>query len=82
MDKNSKDKKRFSKSYKEDYRENNRKIPIAFAIENGDSKRIAESQVSTRLNLDILTEALQRSRNNNHTEVGRWLMQQFQKEEN
>ena len=55
---------------------------IAFAIENSGSKRIAESQVLTGLKLDILTKALQRSRNNNHTEVGRWLMQQFQKEEN
>ncbi len=52
---------------------------IAFAIENSGSKRIAESQVLTGLKLDILTEALQRSRNNNHTEVGRWLMQRFQK---
>ncbi|WP_319421993.1 Uma2 family endonuclease [Pleurocapsa sp. FMAR1] len=52
---------------------------IAFAIENGGSKRIAESQVLTGLKLDILTEALQRSRNTNHTEVGRWLMQQFKR---
>ncbi len=55
---------------------------IAFAIENSSSKRIAESQVLIGLKLNILTEALQRSRNNNHTKVGRWLMQQFQKKEN
>lgn len=53
---------------------------IAFAMENGGSKRIFESQVLTGLKLDILTEALQRSRNNNHTEVGTWLMQQFQQQ--
>ena len=51
---------------------------IAFAMENGGSRRIAESQVLTGLKIEILTEALQRSRNSNHTEVGAWLMQQFQ----
>lgn len=51
---------------------------IAFAIENEGSRRITESQVLTGLKIEILTEALQRSRNSNHTEVGRWLMQQFQ----
>jgi Uma2 family endonuclease len=54
---------------------------IAFAVQNGGSKRIAESQVLTGLKLNILTEALQRSRNTNHTEVGRWLMEQFQQAE-
>jgi Uma2 family endonuclease len=51
---------------------------IAFAIEDGGSKRITESQVLTGLKIAILTEALQRSRTSNHTEVGGWLMQQFQ----
>lgn len=51
---------------------------IAFAVEDGGSKRITESQVLTGLKIEILTEALQRSRKNNHTEVGGWLMQQFQ----
>jgi Uma2 family endonuclease len=51
---------------------------IAFAIENTGSKRIAESHVLTRLKIETLTAALQRSRNSNHTEVGSWLMQQFQ----
>lgn len=51
---------------------------IAFAIKDGGSKRITESQVLTGLKIEILTEALQRSRNSNHTEVGSWLMQQFQ----
>jgi Uma2 family endonuclease len=51
---------------------------IAFAIEDGGSKRIAESQVLTGLKIETLTTALQQSRNSNHTEVGSWLMQQFQ----
>ena len=52
---------------------------IAFAIENEGSKRIKESQVLTGLKIEILTKALQRSRNSNHTEVGTWLMEQFQR---
>ncbi len=51
---------------------------LAFAIEDAGSKRITESEVLTGLKIEILTEALQRSRNSNHTEVGAWLMQQFQ----
>ncbi|MEM8674285.1 MAG: Uma2 family endonuclease [Cyanobacteria bacterium P01_G01_bin.67] len=51
---------------------------IAFAMENGGSKRITESKVLTGLKLDILSEALRQSRNVNHSEVGKWLMQQFQ----
>ena len=53
---------------------------IAFAMEDGGSKRIAQSQILPGLQLEILTEALQRSRNTNHTEVGSWLMQQFQQQ--
>lgn len=53
---------------------------IAFAMEDGGSKRIAESQILEGLKFNILTEVLQRSRNTNHTEVGRWLMQQFQQQ--
>ncbi len=51
---------------------------IAFKIENEGSKRIQESQVLPGLEIKILTEALQRSRNSNHTEVSTWLLQQFQ----
>ena len=51
---------------------------IAFKIENQGSKRIQESQVLPGLEIKILTEALQRSRNSNHTTVSSWLMQQFQ----
>ena len=51
---------------------------IAFKIENEGSKRIQESQVLPGLEIKILNEALQRSRNSNHTEVSSWLLQQFQ----
>lgn len=50
----------------------------AFAIANGGSTRITESQVLTGLKLDVLIEALQQSRNTNHSQVGKWLMMQFQ----
>lgn len=55
---------------------------IAFAIEDTGSKRIAESQVLSGLKIEILIAALQQSRNSNHTEVGSWLMQQFQIQSN
>ncbi|MGL6341929.1 MAG: Uma2 family endonuclease [Waterburya sp.] len=55
---------------------------IAFAIEDNGSKRIAESLVLTGLKIEILTAALQRSRTSNHTEVGSWLMKQFQEQAN
>jgi Uma2 family endonuclease len=55
---------------------------IAFAIEDTGSRRIAESQVLTGLKIATLTAALQRSRTSNHTEVGSWLMQQFQGQSN
>lgn len=51
---------------------------IAFAIKDRGSKRITESQVLAGLKLEVLTEALKRSRSNNHTVVASWLMQQFQ----
>ncbi|MDJ0746017.1 MAG: Uma2 family endonuclease [Xenococcaceae cyanobacterium MO_167.B27] len=51
---------------------------IAFKIENQGSKRIQESQVLPGLEIKILTEALERSRNSNHTTVSSWLLQQFQ----
>lgn len=55
---------------------------IAFKIVNNGSQRIKESQVLPGLEIAILTEALQRSRNSNHTEVGTWLLQQFQTSKN
>ena len=51
---------------------------IAFQIENKGSKRITQSQVLPDLEIDTLVQALQKSRENNHSEVSRWLLQTFQ----
>ena len=51
---------------------------IAFAINDGGSKQIRQSQVLSNLDLSILEEALRKTRQQNHGEVGAWLMQQFQ----
>ncbi|MDJ0845636.1 Uma2 family endonuclease [Crocosphaera sp.] len=51
---------------------------IAFKIEGQGSKRITQSQVLLNLEINILVQALQKSRENNHSEVSRWLLQQFQ----
>ena len=51
---------------------------MAFTIANNGSRRITESQVLPGLNINILIEALQRTRITNHSEVGNWLLQQFQ----
>lgn len=51
---------------------------MAFKIISSGSQRIRQSEVLSGLIISILTEALQRSRNSNHTEVGAWLLQQFQ----
>ena len=50
---------------------------IAFAVADGGSKRIDESQVLPGLKLALLNEALIRSRNMNQRQVGAWLMEQF-----
>ncbi|MGV2829552.1 hypothetical protein [Myxosarcina sp. GI1(2024)] len=51
---------------------------LIFKIENQVSRRISESIVLPRLKIELLTEALRRSRHNNHTEVSTWLLQKFQ----
>jgi Uma2 family endonuclease len=51
---------------------------IAFQIENKGSTRIAVSQILPELKISLLNEALQRTRSSSHTEVGAWLLQQFQ----
>jgi Uma2 family endonuclease len=53
-------------------------LVIAFAIENGGSRRITESQVLPGLAISILNEALRRTRQMSHTKVGAWLLTQFQ----
>ena len=39
-------------------------------------------KLNAGLEIAILTEALQRSRKSNHTEVGAWLLQEFQTSKN
>ncbi|NEP08629.1 MAG: hypothetical protein F6K25_32805 [Okeania sp. SIO2G4] len=52
---------------------------IAFAVADGGSKRINESQVLPGFAISLLEEALQRTRKENQTQVYRWLLSQFQK---
>lgn len=51
---------------------------IAFAMENGGSRRISESQVLPGLAISLLQEALRRTRQMNHNQVVVWLLSQFQ----
>lgn len=51
---------------------------IAFAVADGGSKRITESQVLPGLSISLLNEAFQRTRQMNQRLVGAWLMEQFQ----
>ncbi len=57
--------------------ENTRIIP--FQITSSGSRRITESQVLPGLTISVLTEALTMSRTMDQTEVGAWLLTQFQK---
>lgn len=50
---------------------------LAFAIENLGSRQIRRSQVLPELSLDLLEQALQRSRHTNHGQVITWLMGQL-----
>lgn len=51
---------------------------IAYTIADQGSKRIQESQVLPGLAITILEEALRRSREMNQSQVGTWLLSQFQ----
>ena len=51
---------------------------IAFRMLELGSVRITQSQVLPGLELSILVEALTQSRHTNQTEVGQWLMSEFQ----
>lgn len=51
---------------------------IAFAIADGSSKRINQSQVLPGLEMALLEEALRRSRQMDNTQVGAWLLAQIQ----
>jgi len=54
-----------------------RKI-LAFAMNTEGSFRISESQVLSGLDISLLETALQRTRQTSHSEVGAWLLTQFQ----
>jgi Uma2 family endonuclease len=51
---------------------------IAFAIQQGGSRRIYQSQVLPGLEIALLKEAFQRSRQTNHGKVSTWLLAQLQ----
>ncbi|MGI8503505.1 MAG: Uma2 family endonuclease [Hassallia sp.] len=51
---------------------------IAFAIENGGSRRITQSQVLPGLQISLLNDALRRTRQMNQSQVGAWLLSEFQ----
>ncbi|HLO87693.1 MAG TPA: Uma2 family endonuclease [Nostocaceae cyanobacterium] len=52
---------------------------IAFAVENGGSRRISQSQVLPGLEISLLEEALRRTRKMNQSLVIAWLLSEFQK---
>ncbi|MEH1832291.1 MAG: Uma2 family endonuclease [Nostoc sp.] len=54
---------------------------IAYVIADQGSKRIQESQVLPGLAITILEEALRRSRQMSQSEVGTWLLSQFQQKD-
>ena len=51
---------------------------VAFAIADGGSRRITQSQCLPGLEIGLLEEALQRSRQMDDTQVGAWLLSQIQ----
>lgn len=54
---------------------------LAYAIAARGSTRIQVSQVLPGLNIEVLEEALRRSRKTNQSQVGAWLLAQFQQQE-
>jgi len=50
----------------------------AFKIEKKGSYRLNTSQVLPNLEINLIAEALRQSRKTTHTQVGNWLLQQFQ----
>ncbi|BAY08910.1 Uma2 family endonuclease [Calothrix sp. NIES-2098] len=51
---------------------------IAFAVANGGSRKITQSQVLPGLQISLLEEAFRRSRQMNQSQVIAWLLSQFQ----
>ncbi|MFN6535843.1 MAG: Uma2 family endonuclease [Nostoc sp. EkiNYC01] len=52
---------------------------MAFVIENQGSRRITESHILPGLAISLLNEALRRTRQMNQSQVGAWLLTEFQK---
>lgn len=52
---------------------------LAFEIENQGSHRITESNVLPGLQISLLQEALQRTRQTNQSQVVAWLIAEFQR---
>ena len=52
---------------------------IAFLIENNGSRRITQSQILPGLDISVLEEAFRRTRQMNLSQVGAWLLSEFQK---
>lgn len=50
---------------------------IAFKMIDGGSQRINCSQILPRLEIALLNEALRRTSQSNHSQVGQWLMERF-----
>jgi Uma2 family endonuclease len=53
---------------------------VAFAVENGGSRQIRESGLLAGLEFSVLEEGLRRTRESSHTQVGAWLLREFQGE--
>jgi Uma2 family endonuclease len=51
---------------------------IAFAVQDGGSRRIRQSQVLPGLDIELIQEALQLTRQMNHGKVSAWLLSRFQ----
>jgi Uma2 family endonuclease len=51
---------------------------LAFAVQNNGSWKIRQSQVLPGLDIALLEQALQRSRQMNHSKVSAWLLEKFQ----
>lgn len=54
---------------------------IAFAINDGGSRQVRESQVLSGLKIEVLESALRQTRESHHGIVGAWLLEQFQDED-
>lgn len=51
---------------------------IGFAVADGGSRQIRESGLLAGLEFSVLEEALRRTRESSHTQVGAWLLREFQ----